>query len=162
MAIRDASRVRGSLWDVTVLSGLPSDDCNILLCSSRTLYLLANLAQNEVNWTARYYKNSFGGGLVETVEAGDTEAELVDEFARLFRLEVIPVNCDILPVLEQMAAAQEDISSKLSTIDATLQGINATLSSIGEAALSPTHFDDIEETINEVAKILGAVGVILT
>jgi hypothetical protein len=161
VAIREASRIHGAIWDVTKLSGLSESECHVLFVSARTLYILANLAENEVNWYSRYYSAVFDGGYVDTVEAGDPEVELVDRIANNFRLEVISVNCDLLPVLEQLVAATEDISARLLTIDATLQGISAGVSAIGDGALPESIFDEIEETLDDIGTVLGIVGTVI-
>lgn len=114
MATRDAKRAGGSLMDIARLSSLPDDDCYVLLVSSRTLYLLANYADNEVNYLGRYIKEFLPGGLVDTVEAGDPEEELVLEIANQFGLEVIPV-------CEELFDALSQISAQLGLINGSIQ-----------------------------------------
>lgn len=105
MPIRDTARVAGSLQDVATLLALPADDCNVLLVSSRTLYLMANYAVSEVNFLGRYYLEEFGGGLVRTVESTDPEVPDILEVAQNYRLEVIPVTCDLVAELRSIASA---------------------------------------------------------
>lgn len=105
MTIRDVTRVSGSLQDVTRLSELPDDDCNVLLVSSRTLYLLANYAVSEVNFLGRYFTDEFAGGLVKVLEDSSPEVPFVREVAQNFRNEVIPVTCDLVAQLQDIAVA---------------------------------------------------------
>jgi hypothetical protein len=188
MTIKDSARVSGSLMDVTRLSDISEDECHILFVSARTLYVLANYAENEVNWYGRYYKASYQGGLIDTVEPDDTEALLVDEVARNFRLEVISLNCDLLPVLEAIASSIAEINTTLGAVNTTLgalegmlelqidqalflaelEGINNNLANlngsivaIGEGGLPATLFDDIEETLDDIGTVLGIAGAII-
>lgn len=105
MPLRDVSRVRGALMDVARLEALPSDDCNVLLVSSRTLYMLANYAVEEVNFLGRYFRAEFSGGLVDTVESGDSEVDFIRETAQGFRKEVVPVTCDLVAELRNITNA---------------------------------------------------------
>ncbi len=52
--IKQISRATGALFDVDGLQLLDDSNCNLLLVSDRTLYLLQQFALNEVNWLARY------------------------------------------------------------------------------------------------------------
>jgi len=104
MALRQRSRIAGAVQDVARLQELPGDDCNVLFVSSRTLYLLANLAQKEVGWLGRYVVEFLDGGWVETVEEDTVEAEFVGTVANNFGLEVIPMTCDLVGAINAQTA----------------------------------------------------------
>ena len=114
MSIRYAERVNGAYHDVARLQSLAADDCHVLFVSSRTLYLLANFADKEVNFVGRYVKEYLNGGLIDTVERGDAEEETALEIANRFGLEVIPV-CD------ELTAGIEQISIQLGLINGSIQ-----------------------------------------
>lgn len=103
MALRDASRVHGAIQDVARLQGLPSDDCNILFVSSRTLYLIQNYADAEVNFLGRYAKAFDSEGRYTPVLAADAEAVFVAETANNYGLEVVDMSCEIVPILNQIS-----------------------------------------------------------
>lgn len=122
MALKNTSRIGGAVHAVPALELLPDDDCNILVVSSRTLYMLANMAEMEATWHARFAKTVLTGGLVDTVETTDPEADFVDQVIRSFRLEVIPVTCDF----SELAAAINNVAAALgnqSGCDCPQQGV---------------------------------------
>lgn len=102
MSIRQASQIKGSIHDVTRLSALSGDDCHVLFVSSRTLYLLANFATQDVDFLSRYAKDIYDGGLVDIVDGGDAEEVLVREIANNFGLEVIPVCQELIDAIAQI------------------------------------------------------------
>lgn len=114
MPIRYAQRVNGAVHDVARLTALSGDDCHVLFVSSRTLYLLANFADKEVNFTGRYVKEYLDGGLIDTVERGDPEETTALEIANRFGLEVIPV-------CEELTAGIEQINVQLGLINGSIQ-----------------------------------------
>lgn len=104
--IRATSVVRGSIFSVEALGALPSDDCNALLVSSRTLHLLNEFALNEVNFTARYASSFAPGGNYYPVDEDDVaEMNLIQDVARNFRLEMYDMTCDITQSLDGIKAA---------------------------------------------------------
>lgn len=116
MSIRQEAHIKGSVHDVARLAALSGDDCHVLFVSSRTLYLLANYATGEVDYLARYAKDIYDGGLIDTVDPGDIEETLVREIANNFGLEVIPVCDDLIPAIEQ-------ISIQLGLINGSIQAV---------------------------------------
>ncbi len=111
---------------MTKLSGLPDDDCHILFVSSRTLYLLANYAQNEVNFLGRYAKSFEDGGFYTAVEEGDAQEIDVLEIANRFALEV-------QPVCEEIVAAIGDITAELNGIKIGIDDLSLNLTYIRQS-----------------------------
>ena len=102
MTLRQSSRIAGSVQDLDRLDGLSDQPLKVLLVSDRTLYLLANFAANDTRIYSRYAKSYGDGDFYQAVEEDDTEADLVDEIANRFGLEVQPVslyNPSLLPGL---------------------------------------------------------------
>lgn len=133
MGLKDANRANGSIQDVTKLTGLPDDDCHILFVSSRTLYLLANYAQNEVSYLGRYAKSFEDGGLYAAVDPGDAQEIDVLEIANRFALEVQPVCEDIVTAigditveLNGIKTGIDDLSLNLTYIRQSVDTVSAT------------------------------------
>lgn len=114
MAVRYSERANGSLHDVARLASLPGDDCHILFVSSKTLYLLTNYADHEVNYMGRYVKEYLGGDLVDTIDRGDTEEAAALLIANQFGLEVTPV-------CEELVTGIGQISIQLGLINESIQ-----------------------------------------
>jgi len=112
MALKTIDRIFGSIYDYNHLVALPADDCNILFVSSRTLCLLANLAENEVNWHGRYFRALPARGMADVIQVSDNEAATVDQIAQQFRQEVIPVCDDLLTIFDQIRLAIEAIADR--------------------------------------------------
>lgn len=113
-------RVKGAHHELEKLAALPSDDCEVLLVSSRTLAILANLAQHEATWAARYMVDYQPGNLARPVRESDPEYDLYADIVRNFRLEVIPVTCDLTGALSAITAAINKLTDQLAisqTID---------------------------------------------
>jgi len=110
MTLRNANRVRGSIMDVAHLQTLPSDDCNVLLVSSRTLYMLANYGDVEATFLSRYAKQFYDGGYYEPVSIDDEEIDTVLDVMRAFQLEVIPVTCDLTAILTEIKNAIQTLA----------------------------------------------------
>lgn len=102
MGLRQMSRVPGSVFDLAVLDSLPNDDGQVLIVSSRTLYLLANLAAIDVVLYSRYATGWGDGGYYQPVDENSADAETVDEIANRFGIEVQPVS-DIRPIRSMTA-----------------------------------------------------------
>lgn len=118
MALKRLDRIAGQVFDVAHLAELPADDCNILLVSSRTLHLLAGYAKKDCNFYGRYARDYLQRKWVDVVQAGDTEEDFIDEVARNFRLEVIPMGCDF----DSLAAAINNVATALATRPTTGAG----------------------------------------
>lgn len=103
--VRQLDRVAGSLFDVSGLQGLSEDTCNLLLVSDRTLFLLERFARNEVNWQARYIEQYVGADEYIPVDEASDDFDFVKEVARIFRLEVTDMSCDLVTALNSIAAA---------------------------------------------------------
>jgi hypothetical protein len=113
-------RVKGAHHELSKLALLPADDCEVLLVSSRTLAILANLAQHEATWSARYMVDYGPGNVAEPVRATDSEYDLYADVVRNFRLEVVPVTCDLTAALSAITSAINNLADKVAqqtTID---------------------------------------------
>jgi len=119
MGLRDTTRVHGAIMDVARIVGLSPDDCNILLVSSRTLYMIQNYGDAEVFFLGRYAKAFDAQGRYTPVTAGDAEAIIVADAANAYGLEVVDMSCDIVPILNQIALA---LSAKSATCDCVPNG----------------------------------------
>lgn len=104
MALFYEPRVKGSVHDLQHAETLLDDDCNVLLVSSRTLFVLQNLAQLDAGFESRYAADYLEAGLYRSPE---TELELssVANIANSVVLEVSPVTCDLVGTLNAIAAA---------------------------------------------------------
>ena len=105
MGLRDTARVHGAIMDVARLTGLSPDDCNILLVSSRTLYMIQNYGDAEVFFLGRYAKSFTDDGRYTPVVASDAEAITAADAANAYGLEVVDMSCEIVPILNQIAIA---------------------------------------------------------
>jgi hypothetical protein len=126
MSLKDANRAKGSIQDVTKLTGLSSDAGHILCVSERTLYLLANYAQNEVAYLGRYAKSFADGGMYSAVEEGDAQEIDVLEIANRFALEV-------QPVCEEIVVAIGDITGELNGIKTEIGALSLNLTYIRQS-----------------------------
>lgn len=109
-------RRSGSIQDLAKLLSLDDTPGKVLLVSDRTLYLLANLAMDEVRQYSAYAISYGDADLYFAVEYEDSEATDVDEIANNFGLEVIPVD-NIRPIYS-LAGALTSASSTVA--DATI------------------------------------------
>ena len=112
MARRKGERINGAIFDYNHITTLSDIDCHVLLVSSRTLYLLQNIALEEPGYYGRYITAQYDGQDVETVDKGDPETVTIDRVAEQFRLEVIPVCDELFTILN-------DIKIQLTTIAQT-------------------------------------------
>lgn len=103
--LRDARSVSGSVHDIEALRALQSSDCNALFVSSRTLYLLANLAQLDINFKSRFASEFLPGGQYIVVDPAGSDGDLVDEIINNFRLEVYDMGCDLTAALNALTTA---------------------------------------------------------
>ena len=111
MAIKQLSRINGSVHDLERVLGLSADDCHVLLVSSRTLYLLANFATSDVRFVGRYFRQAHPGGLIDVVEPGDMEEADIALVANQFGLEVQPVTCDLVQAINNLTVVIQNSSS---------------------------------------------------
>jgi hypothetical protein len=103
--LRDTNRVRGSIFSIEKLGALQADNCNALLVSDRTLYLMQQFAREEVNIISRYAKEFLDDGYYFALDLSDTvEVDLAQEVARNYRLEVVDMSCDIVEALNAINA----------------------------------------------------------
>lgn len=104
-AVKQTSRVNGSLFDVDALQVLSEENCNLLVVSDRTLYLLQRFALNEVNFVARYVEEYVGPDGYIPVTLSSPDLDFVQTVARLFRLEVSDMSCDIVAAIGSLTSA---------------------------------------------------------
>lgn len=103
--VKQTGRAAGSLFEVSGLQSLSDEGCNLLLVSDRTLYLLERFARNEVNWEARYIDQLVGSdGYIPVTEASP-DFDFVKNVARIFRLEMTDMSCEIVAAINGVAAA---------------------------------------------------------
>ena len=108
--IKQIARATGALFDVAGLQLLDDSNCNVLLVSDRTLYLLQQFALNEVNWLARYVEEYLPPGFYVPVDELSPDADFCKNVARLYRLEVNDLSCDIVAALEAMNVNLADMA----------------------------------------------------
>lgn len=102
--LRRTSDVLGSLFHVARLKELSGDNCNVLMVSDRTLYILERFARNEVNWLSRYAEDFIGAGKYVPVDLLSPDIDFVQTVARLFRLEVTDMSCDLVEAINNLAS----------------------------------------------------------
>lgn len=103
--IKETARVAGSLFSLEALQLLDDDNCNALLVSDRTLYLMQRFALNEVNWWGRYASEYVGSDGYIPVLADSDDGGVVDTIARMFRLEIEDMSCDIVGAINELTVA---------------------------------------------------------
>jgi hypothetical protein len=116
MRIVKSERIKGATYDYSHMLTLAEDDCHILAVSSRTLYMLANQAQFEANFTARYILEYLDGGLVRVPDQYDPEADQIALMAHNYRVEVVPVTCDFVAALDGIRLAVNLVADKISKL----------------------------------------------
>jgi len=102
MALKKGERIAGAIHDLAHLATLSPLNKHILCVNDQTLYLLQNFAGEDVNYTGRYVKAYFPGGMVDTVDPDDPEVTTVNEIANRFRLEMYPMCEEIIVALENI------------------------------------------------------------
>lgn len=103
--IRATARVLGSLFDVSALQALSGEGCSLLVVSDRTLYLMERFALNEVNFLARYVEQYVGPDGYIPVTLASPDLDFVEDTARIFRLEVGDMSCDIVGAINSLTSA---------------------------------------------------------
>lgn len=120
MPLQSIDRRANSTMDLTRLSALSDTPDKVLLVSDRTLYLLANLAQNEVTRYSLYANQLFDNGLADIVDPGQTvPATLVDTIANNFALEVTPEDGFVRPIIGIIG--RNDVQSIPNNLDTLIQ-----------------------------------------
>lgn len=102
-------RARGAIHDLAALEDLDSRPCHLLCVSSRTLYLLHNLAAADVTWFGRYAEALEDHGYW-ALERDSPLWPLFSECVRNFQLEVVDMSCDIESGLNAIADALANLS----------------------------------------------------
>jgi hypothetical protein len=102
MALKKGERIAGAIHDLAHLATLPPTNKHILCVNDQTLYLLQNFAGEEVNYTGRYIKGYYPGGMVDTVDPDDPEVTTIAEIANRFRLEMYPMCEELIVALENI------------------------------------------------------------
>jgi hypothetical protein len=102
-------RVKGSVHDLQHAEALLDDDCNVLFVSSRTLFVLQNLAQLDAGFVSRYAAEYLEAGLYRSPET-ELEISSVADIVNSVILEVSPVTCDLVGTLEAIAGALGSLS----------------------------------------------------
>lgn len=101
--------VKGSVFDLVTLKSLPDDNCNVLLVSDRTLFLLQTVAKNELTWPTRYgVLGDFS--LYAPAESSD-DLDFVNITGASAQKELINMTCDFVGVLTGIKNALLAISS---------------------------------------------------
>jgi len=97
---RDERRANGAVHSIEHIESL-SDTRNRLLCvSDRTLYLLQNVVQQDVQFLARY-AIEFAGHLYRAPTPGDESSELVLLVANQAELEIQDMSCELADILTE-------------------------------------------------------------
>lgn len=104
------SRPRGSIHDLVHISNLSSDRTNVLCVSDRTLYILQNYAEIDVNFAARYAVEFGKQGYTPVSEKIASYWELFKEVTNNFSLEITDMSCDIVAALNQIKDAINDLA----------------------------------------------------
>lgn len=108
--VRPVNSVNGSLFDVARLKELAGDNCNLLAVSDRTLYSLERFARNEVNWLSRYVESYVGENDYVPVDLSSPDVDFVQNVARLFRLEVSDMSCDLVAAINSLTVVVQGLS----------------------------------------------------
>jgi hypothetical protein len=97
-------RARGAIHDLAALADLDSRPCHLLCVSSRTLYLLHNLAAADVTFFGRYAEELAEYGYW-ALERDSPLWSLFSDVVAGFQLEVRDMTCDIESGLNAVADA---------------------------------------------------------
>lgn len=98
----DSSRVRGAIHSLPHIDTLDADDCNALFVSSRSLYILQNLAILDAAFVTRYATEFVDNTLYEPAVVGETSGDKVIEMVSNLATELGPVTCDLVGVLRSI------------------------------------------------------------
>lgn len=104
MEIRKTDQVRGTVYDLPHAMSLASDDCNVLVCSTRTLYFIQAYGRGEVGFRSRYASEFLPNG--RYVIAGDaTDIDDINDIENNYELEVVDMSCDLVAALSEITSA---------------------------------------------------------
>ena len=87
------SRIRGSVHDIDQIKSLSGDDCNVVFLTSKALYVLGNLANEDVTYTSRYGR-ILSDGMFERVDT-DNDADYAAYVDVVYQIQggLMAVNC---------------------------------------------------------------------
>lgn len=91
----------GAIHDLIKVGDMDPSPCHLLCVSERTLYLLHNLAAEDITYRARY-AIELGQGVFRPVDLSDPEWNDFTDAVEGFQLEVIDMTCDIEAGLESI------------------------------------------------------------
>jgi len=144
-------------WASALADDTEGETDNYIICiTPQSVWLLRTM----LAMYGEFYNRFFGF-------TKDQVDQLVSETERSL---IVPLGCEtdltrIADALEAMLQLQIDQNlflQQLEAINTHLANVSGSLVSLSDGQVGVEHIDDIEETINEVVKILGAAGVILT
>ncbi len=101
--IRDINSVHGSVLDLPHALSLSDDDCNVLFCSSRTLYFIQAFGRGEMNFVARYSTEFLDGNRYVLAETS-TDLDNINDIGNAYELEVVDMSCDVVVALNEIAS----------------------------------------------------------
>ncbi len=102
--IRNTNEVKGTVFDLPHAMSLPSDDCNVLLVSSRTLFFIQSFGLGEVSFESRY-ASSFLPGSRYVLAQTSSEFDDINDIINNYGLEVVEMTCDIVAAINGVQSA---------------------------------------------------------
>ena len=105
----------GAIHDLAQVGDKDPSPCHLLCVSERTLYLLHNLAAEDITYRARY-AIEFGQGVFRPVDRNDPEWQDYTDAVQGFQLEVMEMTCDIEAGLESIGAGLSDIADSMANL----------------------------------------------
>lgn len=102
--IRNINDVKGSVFDLPHAMSLSSEDCNVLLVSSRTLFFIQKFSLMEVGFNARYAAEFLDGDRYILAQT-ETDQDDISEITNSYGLEVMDVTCDIVNAIQGITFA---------------------------------------------------------
>lgn len=102
--IRNINDVKGSVFDLPHAMSLSSDDCNVLLVSSRTLFFIQKFSLLEVGFNARYSSEFLDGDRYILAQT-ETDQDDISDIKNNYGLEVMDVTCDIVNAIQSITFA---------------------------------------------------------
>lgn len=104
--MRAYTTVKGSLHEIDRLAAMGSEPCFVLLVGEQTLSIMQDFAANEVGFLSRYAE-FLAVDRYTPVEKYSVHEEFVNDIIRRFKLEVLPVNCDLFGELTRIRQTLE-------------------------------------------------------
>lgn len=121
MAMVRRDRVNGTVFDLATIQGLPTEPCNVLVVSDRTLHVLNLLSRNEVTWFARYSRYQVGDFFL-AVNADDSDGvDTIIQTANNLGLEL------------QMATTLDNLVDAVDRVAAAIASSGCGCAGIGDA-----------------------------